>query len=186
MMNRILLIIEVFICGYLIGLMIVGSNYGLNSKWINRRNQEGFYPLFNDQWPQRFYIMDQEGEVLGKDFHTFLVPKRDSITASRTVSLDTIHVKCIISYSFSDSLYVKCLTGSGDTIVIRPETQHGKGIGCFFEQVHDYPVNSEVVMISGNEHLFNDILYQKRILTLLVTIVLFIHVLYLFLWMRRK
>ncbi len=42
--------------------MIVGSNYGLNSKWINRRNQEGFYPLFNDQWPQRFYIMDQEGE----------------------------------------------------------------------------------------------------------------------------
>jgi hypothetical protein len=130
--------------------------------------------------------MDQEGEVLGENFHTCLVPKRDSITAPRAVSLDTIHVKSIISYAFSDSLYVKCLTGSGDTIVIRPQIQHGKGIGCFFEQVPDYPVNSEVVMISGNEPLFYDILYRKRILTLLLAILLFINVLGHFRRMRLR
>lgn len=163
-MNRIfrtLFFLESIIVGQILLLVFIGADYGLNCRWLNTTNKEGFYPLFIFDWPQRFYIMDQEGEVIGKDF---------------SYSLTGDIVKEIISYSFyEDSLYIKCKNDIGENVFIRPVMHHGKGIACLWEQVPSYPIHADEVQIFGNIRLFFTIYSLRRRASLLLFSLLAVH-----------
>lgn len=170
--NTVLICIEAFLIGQFVVLLVIGADYGLNSKLLNTTSREGFYPFYLNHWPQHFYLMDQEGEVLG---------------ANWSCSPSSEPIKEIVSYSFcSDTLYVKCLDNDNNTIVLRPEKGHGHGLSCFFEQVPRYPNNAVEVQISGNKGLFSRIKHMK-IVTLLVFIpLIFCHILVSFFYRRNR
>lgn len=160
---RVFFYLEMLLLGQLFILIVLGADYGLNCKWLNTTNKGGFSPFYISHYPQRFYIMDQEGEIIGKDF-TLFSPR--------------ITIKEILSYSFyDDTLFVKCQSSDNETIILSPIYNHGQGLSRAWKLVSSYPIDTVEVQIAGNSALFSLIIHLKRIISLLLIAIVFIHIL---------
>lgn len=160
-----------FFLGQYVTLLLIGADYGINSKLFSTSNNDGFYPHYETRWPSFFDLRDQEGVVLGPGF---------------SYSRSSISIKEILSYSFyKDTLYVECLDGEGLPIFLRPEEAHGNSVSCLFERVSSYPKEAVAVQISGNEGLLSYIVHLKRISRVTLLSLLFIIICFCFSSQKR-
>ena len=174
--NIIFLYLELFLAGQLSVLLILGADFGLNSKWLSPHSEDGFYPKFCPAYPTAQFFFYYEDDIAIGDGETIFSPE--------------IHIDKLLSYSFYDgTIFFKCRTRDGDTVyfhsIDNPEKLRPR---CDFEQIASYPENAEEILIEGNEFVIYSIRTFKWMVIYLLIVIVFIHSIVLCIsvnWKRR-